>query len=249
MNAVSRSTSSARNTPISICPSSMGSRRARATRWMLKRAGLAARLIVAIRQKPKIADRLSQVDVSGPARCDRTPERRLDAAARRRFALSRTARVVFVAVVGAAMSAFEHGLRRPAFRRRVCVKPAGKTEKISAPVSASRRSAASPTRRGDRTRDRRHSGAQRTVSGWPRRGHVEGDGCRRRDDPRTAWTSSAWASPKSRGIRRGVVVNLETAVDSIKKAIDEAELMAGVRSMTCTSVCRGRTSRASTAAA
>jgi cell division protein FtsA len=32
----------------------------------------------------------------------------------------------------------------------------------------------------------------------------------------------------SRGIRRGVVVNLEAAVESIKKAIDEAELTAGV---------------------
>jgi cell division protein FtsA len=33
---------------------------------------------------------------------------------------------------------------------------------------------------------------------------------------------------ESRGVRRGVVVNLEAAVDSIKKAIEEAELMAGV---------------------
>src|SRR5437773_7786058 len=33
---------------------------------------------------------------------------------------------------------------------------------------------------------------------------------------------------ESHGIRRGVVVNLETAVDAIKKAIEEAELMAGV---------------------
>src|SRR5258705_13750223 len=33
---------------------------------------------------------------------------------------------------------------------------------------------------------------------------------------------------ESHGIRRGVVVNLEAAVDSIKKAIEEAELMAGV---------------------
>src|SRR6476620_10946336 len=33
---------------------------------------------------------------------------------------------------------------------------------------------------------------------------------------------------ESRGIRRGVVVNLEAAVDSIKRAIEEAELMAGV---------------------
>src|SRR5918993_1096529 len=33
---------------------------------------------------------------------------------------------------------------------------------------------------------------------------------------------------ESRGIKRGVVVNLEAAVDSIKKAVDEAELMAGI---------------------
>jgi cell division protein FtsA len=33
---------------------------------------------------------------------------------------------------------------------------------------------------------------------------------------------------ESRGIRRGVVVNVEESVDSIKKAIEEAELMAGV---------------------
>ena len=33
---------------------------------------------------------------------------------------------------------------------------------------------------------------------------------------------------ESHGIRRGVVVNVEAAVESIKKAIDEAELMAGV---------------------
>ncbi|HEY6616920.1 MAG TPA: cell division protein FtsA, partial [Vicinamibacterales bacterium] len=33
---------------------------------------------------------------------------------------------------------------------------------------------------------------------------------------------------ESRGIKRGVVVNLEAAVASIKKAIEEAELMAGI---------------------
>src|SRR6187402_1557335 len=33
---------------------------------------------------------------------------------------------------------------------------------------------------------------------------------------------------ESRGIRRGVVVNLDAAVESIKKAIEEAELMAGI---------------------
>ena len=33
---------------------------------------------------------------------------------------------------------------------------------------------------------------------------------------------------ESKGLKRGVVVNLEAAVDSIKKSIEEAELMAGV---------------------
>jgi cell division protein FtsA len=33
---------------------------------------------------------------------------------------------------------------------------------------------------------------------------------------------------ESRGIKRGVVVNLEAAVDSVKKAIEDAELMAGI---------------------
>jgi len=32
----------------------------------------------------------------------------------------------------------------------------------------------------------------------------------------------------SRGIKRGLVVNLEAAVDSIKRAIEEAELTAGI---------------------
>ena len=32
----------------------------------------------------------------------------------------------------------------------------------------------------------------------------------------------------SKGLKRGVVVNLEAAVESIKKSIEEAELMAGV---------------------
>jgi cell division protein FtsA len=33
---------------------------------------------------------------------------------------------------------------------------------------------------------------------------------------------------ESRGVKRGVVVNLEAAVESIRKAVDEAELMAGI---------------------
>ena len=55
---------------------------------------------------------------------------------------------------------------------------------------------------------------------------------------------------ESRGIRRGVVVNLEAAVESIKKAIEEAELMAGVEiDSVHLALSRRRTSRASTAAA
>ena len=54
---------------------------------------------------------------------------------------------------------------------------------------------------------------------------------------------------ESRGIRRGVVVNLEAAVESIKKAIEEAELMAGVEIDSVHLALSGRTSRASTAAA
>ena len=35
-------------------------------------------------------------------------------------------------------------------------------------------------------------------------------------------------SHPSRGLRKGVVVNIESTVESIKKAVEEAELMAGV---------------------
>jgi len=51
---------------------------------------------------------------------------------------------------------------------------------------------------------------------------------------------------ESRGIRRGVVVNLEAAVESIKKAIDEAELMAA-RFCTCCRRTSSSTSRTASA--
>ncbi|MDH5477682.1 MAG: cell division protein FtsA, partial [Nitrospinota bacterium] len=35
-------------------------------------------------------------------------------------------------------------------------------------------------------------------------------------------------SHPSRGLRKGVVVNIDATVDSIKRAVEEAELMAGV---------------------
>ena len=36
-------------------------------------------------------------------------------------------------------------------------------------------------------------------------------------------------SAPSRGVRRGMVVNLDATVEAIRKAIEEVELMAGVR--------------------
>jgi cell division protein FtsA len=51
---------------------------------------------------------------------------------------------------------------------------------------------------------------------------------RRRDRSTTAGSTSSGSAAESKGLKRGVVVNLEAAVESIKKAIEEAELMAGV---------------------
>ena len=38
---------------------------------------------------------------------------------------------------------------------------------------------------------------------------------------------------ESRGLRKGVVINLEATVESIKKVVEEAELMAGVEIDSC----------------
>jgi cell division protein FtsA len=50
----------------------------------------------------------------------------------------------------------------------------------------------------------------------------------REDSPNRADIIGIGTSP-SRGLRKGVVVNIESTVESIKKAIEEAELMAGVQ--------------------
>ena len=44
--------------------------------------------------------------------------------------------------------------------------------------------------------------------------------------PEAGWRSSAWASTPSRGLKKGVVVNIEATVNAIQRALEEAELMA-----------------------
>ena len=51
------------------------------------------------------------------------------------------------------------------------------------------------------------------------------------------------------GLRKGVVVNIESTVESIKKAVEEAELMAAARFLLSMPVLPVATSPASTAAA
>jgi cell division protein FtsA len=48
---------------------------------------------------------------------------------------------------------------------------------------------------------------------------------------RSIWSASA--SHPSRGLKKGVVVNIESAVESIQQAVDEAERMAGCRFIPC----------------
>ena len=62
----------------------------------------------------------------------------------------------------------------------------------------------------------------------------------------STWLGWAWRIARH---PRGVVVNLEAAVDSIKKAVEEAELMAGMEIDSVHLALSGRTSRGSTAAA
>lgn len=57
-------------------------------------------------------------------------------------------------------------------------------------------------------------------------------------------------SHESRGLKRGVVVDIESTVQSIQRAVEEAELMAGCGSARCTprspaTTCSARTHRAS----
>ena len=53
----------------------------------------------------------------------------------------------------------------------------------------------------------------------------------------------------SKGLRKGVVVDIDATVDSIRKAVDEAELMAGCESTRSTPAWRAATSRPATRSA
>ena len=70
--------------------------------------------------------------------------------------------------------------------------------------------------------------AREAVSGRPGRRHVKVTAVVGEMLEREAIDIVGLGVAESRGIRRGIVVNLEAAVESIKKAIEEAELMAGV---------------------
>ena len=67
--------------------------------------------------------------------------------------------------------------------------------------------------------------------------------------PAAVSTSSASGVEPSRGLRKGVVVNIDSTVESIKQAVAEAEQMAGVEIVASTRASRAATSAASTAAA
>lgn len=113
------------------------------------RAELAARLIVAIRQKPAIADRLSQVDVSDLHNAtvlltdDSTQLRIGDT----HFLERLESYLSLSAALHERVPIMDYADLR--FDGRVYVKPAGKTEKISAPVGAEPKISrvADPTRR------------------------------------------------------------------------------------------------------
>jgi cell division protein FtsA len=53
----------------------------------------------------------------------------------------------------------------------------------------------------------------------------------------------------SQGLRKGVVINIESTVESIKKAVEEAGMMAGCEINSVFTASRAATSRASTATA
>lgn len=101
------------------------------------RAALAARLIVAVRQKPSIADKLSQVDVSDVH--DATVLLNDDPAQLRvgetRFLERLESYLSLSPTLHQRVPNIDYADLR--FDGRVYVKPTGKTEKISAPVSAS----------------------------------------------------------------------------------------------------------------
>jgi cell division protein FtsA len=58
--------------------------------------------------------------------------------------------------------------------------------------------------------------------------------------------SSAWAATRSRGLKKGVVVNIESTVNAIQRALEEAELMADCKIKEVSPGSPAATSRAST---
>jgi cell division protein FtsA len=68
---------------------------------------------------------------------------------------------------------------------------------------------------------------ERKDDRWPRYRHLEGGGDRRRSGSGRQLKIVGLGSHASRGLKKGVVVNIESTVQSIQRAVEEAELMAG----------------------
>ena len=150
------------------------------------------------------------------------------AAAARRRAVPRAAQVVPRAGAALRERVPEIDYVDLRFGDRVYVRPASRSGRLARSGRGTRVTAAE-RRRPASGRTRRESGAQRTIPGRARRRHVEG----RRPSSASCVDDGGldivgMGVAESHGIRRGLVVNLEAAVDSIKKAIEEAELTAGI---------------------
>ena len=179
-------------------------RRARAPIRGARHRGAAAR--------PELAKRVSQIDVVEPARRGRDSRRRHGAAAARRHRLRGAAAAIPRSRAGAARARRGDRLRGLAVRRTVVRAPGRRR------AAQRRRSKATG---GIVARHERYVvgldiGTSKVCTVV---GELLDDG---------GVDVIGLGVAESKGLKRGVVVNLEAAVESIKKSIEEAELMAGV---------------------
>ena len=125
------------------------------------------------------------------------------------------------------------GVRRPALRERL---RGALGRRRSTPATSTTRRAAPPMPARAITTPRlpnpgfhhMNRKAEKNLDRRPRRRHVEDRRDRRRARAgRSRSRSSASARIRSHGLKRGVVVDIESTVQSIQRAIEEAELMAG----------------------
>ncbi len=223
--AAPSSTSSVPTTPSSTCRSSTVSRRRPRGARSSTTAGRAlagdASARGDCRSAPDLAERISQIDVSDVRDDAGHPEGRHDARARRRRAASPSG-----------CSPTSTSRRRCASGCRtsttsICGSTSASTCTAAGAMRDARVDVASPGPRSVVARGVRVARRERYIVGLDVGTStvccVVGESL---DDGSLDIVGIGVA--ESRGIKRGVVVNLEAAVDSIKKAIEEAELMAGI---------------------